>query len=695
MFHRCATTIASAASTIAIAIACVTTATVPAGCLLLEPVALLEPQPCECTSDRECGAGESCTPDGAGCGVCSPGPVCGTSDDCPDGEACDTIRGRCEGPPVCDGDDPAVGCRAGEQCLVLDTGACRLPPPANDCQLHPAGGAIAPGRMVIDVVGHSADGRLLPAGTAAVSVGGTVLARARDLGISGVDLDAVVLDAVCGGPDPCIVEVNATVAEARCAARYTVLSPLDGNSVRVVVVDGDLGGPVVGADVVVVAGATVVAGITDAAGVFFAPGVGSAADRVSVFAPGMDSASCLGCGAEQRVVLAHAVAASSTPAVGGTLTVSPGPGDLHFGLAGLALAGPDFRASEFFGASGTVPIDLEGVTSPGQRLPFSSGATLALGTIDIRPTFAAFGRPGVRGLWAMGAHLPLSALVDLVPSDDERRDLRLETLRVGSAAGRSGILGTVSVNPAALPSGTTSALEALMVPGDVEVVADVDVSAEVTLTFTGPLPPSTTDLLVMVGAVVPGDGLLPLGGAVISVRGDDGLLRGILPGPTAIPFAPLHDGLEGRAMRVVVIAVDADDLIDDDTLSGHRVVLPMAAPAPGRVLQLTLPAFAAPPVVRRADGSDSIVVDDVGDAAVLQFEVPRSDGGRHLVSITADPTVGPIDLSGVIDDASAVEVDLDLAGMQAVGRDDGGDTVAATADRPWDLTSRLARTARR
>jgi hypothetical protein len=287
-------------------------------------------------------------------------------------------------------------------------------------------------------------------------------------------------------------------------------------------------------------------------------------------------------------------------------------------------------------------------------------------------------------------------VVDLVPSDDERRDLRLETLRAGSAAARSGILGTVAVNPAPLPTGTTSGLEALMVPGDVEVVADVDVSAEVTLTFTGPLPPSTTDLLVMVGAVVPGDGLLPLGGAVISVRGDDGLLRGILPGPTAIPFAPLHDGLEGRAMRVVVIAVDADDLIDDDTLSGQRVVLPLAAPAPGRVLQLTVPAFAAPPAVRPGlEGTDTIVVDDVGDAAALQFEVPRRDGGRHLVTIAAAPTTGPIDLSGVIDDASAVEVDLDLTGLQAVGRDDVVDTVAATADRPWDLTSRLARTARR
>jgi hypothetical protein len=552
-----------------------------------------------------------------------------------------------------------------------------------------------PGQMVIDVVGHSADGRLLPAGSAAVSVGGTALPRARDVGITGADLDAVVLDADCAGPDPCVVEVDATVADARCAARYTVLSPLDGNSVRVVVVDGDLGGPVVGADVVVAAGATVVAGVTDAAGVFFAPGVGSGADRVSVFAPGMDSASCLGCGAEQRMVLSHAVSSSSTPAVGGTMTVSPGPGDLHFGLAGLALAGPDFRASDFFGASGTIPFDLDGVTSPGQRLPFSSGATLAIGTLEVRPLFAAFGRPGVRALWAMGAHLPLAAVVDLVPSEDERRDLRLETLRASSAAARSGILGTVSVSPASLPTGTTSALEALMVPGDAEVVADVDVSADVTLTFTGPLPPSTTDLLVLVGALVPGEGLLPLGGAVISVRGDDGLLRAVLPGPTAIPFAPLHDGLEGRALRVVVIAVDADDLIDADILSGQRVVLPLVAPAPDRVLALTVPTFAAPPVVRRAEGSDSIVVDDGGDAAVLQFEVPRRDGGRHLVTVAADPTVGPIDLSGVVDDATADGVDLDLAGLQAVGRDEVVDTVAATADSPWDLTSRLARSARR
>jgi hypothetical protein len=99
--------------------------------------------------------------------------------------------------------------------------------------------------------------------------------------------------------------------------------------------------------------------------------------------------------------------------------------------------------------------------------------------------------------------------------------------------------------------------------------------------------------------------------------------------------------------------------------------------------------------VRRAEGSDSIVVGDGGDAAVLQFEVPRRDGGRHLVTVAADPTVGPIDLSGVVDDATADGVDLDLAGLQAVGRDEVVDTVAATADSPWDLTSRLARSARR
>jgi len=80
---------------------------------------------------------------------------------------------------------------------------------------------------------------------------------------------------------------------------------------------------------------------------------------------------------------------------------------------------------------------------------------------------------------------------------------------------------------------------------------------------------------------------------------------------------------------------------------------------------------------------------------VLQVEMPRSDGGRHVVTVAGVAGAGPLDLAGVVDDAAVMGgFDLELASLQAIGRDDVVDTVAATADRPWDQTARLARSRR-
>lgn len=136
-------------------------------------------------------------------------------------------------------------------------------------------------------------------------------------------------------------------------------------------------------------------------------------------------------------------------------------------------------------------------------------------------------------------------------------------------------------DPLAIPAARDARLDELRGPGDASVLTDVDVAADVVVTLQGPLPPATSDVVLLVGAVLPGEGLIPLGGAVVAATAEDGS-RAPLPGPVRVPFAPPHDGLEGRALRLLAIAVDVGALIADDELGVARVVAPVAAIAPSK-----------------------------------------------------------------------------------------------------------------
>jgi hypothetical protein len=650
------------------------------GCIDMQP----DPPLCECRSDRDCGAGAVCLLDGD-CGTCR-GTFCVDDGDCDPGAACDVGRGRCELPLACDAGDPDLGCGPGEQCLVLDVQGCRSPPIGDTCAVWPPSRAIPAGPFVVAAVGRAADGRLVPAGRATFVVEGASLDDSTLID----DADRRMLHADCPGPERCVVDVTAAIGMARCQARYTVLPAPGPDDVRVIVLDEDLGGPIAHADVAVAAEGSVVTGVTDESGVFSAPGIGTVIDRVTVQADGFDGESCLDCASTLEVVLPRRLASEAIPAIAGRVEViDDGVGDVVFGLLGLPLTTPAFAASQLWGVPGTIPVQIDGVTAPGTRMPFASAGSLQLGDLPLRDGVVVFGRPGGRTLWSFGARVSLSTMGPLISSlaaDDEPDapvDLRLEALRLTAPAARSGLVGAVVPVPFPRPDARDIRLDELRGPGDAVVLADVDVAADVEVAVTGPLPPGTSDVLLLVGASLPGEGLIPLGGAVVSATAADGR-RGQLPEPVRVHFAPPHDGLEGRALRVLAIAVDVAALVTEDQLGLARIVAPVAAPGPDRRLAVTLPAFPRAGGGTRRD--EAFFVDEPGDdTLVLRLQNEAGRTHRVVVGPAAIGGDGRVDLIGVFDDLGDAPDDDALAvGTAATG------PATPTGVGSWDLAGRQA-----
>ncbi len=608
-----------------------------------------------CQLDRDCAAGAACVSSDGGCGTCV-AFLCSNDDQCGVGEVCDENRGRCEVPLTCDGGAPQLGCDPSQQCLVTDASECRTPQSADSCSLWPPSGPLLGRLHAIELVGRGADGRLIPAGRGTIS--------ATDGVVGNFAPDQFLFSAECPGPNRCEVVVTGAIDMARCQARYVLLGALGDDDARVVIRDADSGAALAGADVTMVAGGSVVAGRSDGDGVFFAPGVGDV-DRVVVVHDGYDGVTCVDCDDDVAFALRRTISPEATPAISGGIEVRGGFGDLVFGLGGLALSSPSFEAQHLFGISGSIPFEVEGLTSAGSRLAFSSGAVFRLGTEVFRPSFTAIGRPLQRSAWLLGGHLRLGGIGDILvdaASDDPQLDSRLELLRVAAPGARSGIVGTVMPTPLAVP-GARARLEDVSVNVNVEGLADVDVAAEVEVVVGDAFPQGSTDVMIIVGAVIPGDGLIPLGGAVVALAD--------AAGRAVVPFAPPHDGLEGRALRIVLVPTSGTRLSAEDRFGGTRIVLPVAGPGPDRALVARVPDD-MPLAAVVGVGEDSVVEAMVGaDDVRHDVIVSLNDGRRHRIMAPASEplVVGPLLLE--LERLSAADVDVDSLDVGASsGADD-------------------------
>jgi hypothetical protein len=569
-------------------------------CLLLGPP---EPEPTPlagCQIDRDCGAGGVCDKEDDGddvapsedpAGVCVQ-VFCLADADCADGTACDVPRARCELPVACDAGDPSAGCDDGAVCLVDEAGgACAVAPVAERCDLVPASTVTASGVAArFDAVAVDGDGRLVPGAVAS-------LEESR----------------ACAGPDPCRTDVTVVAGGVECRGTWVVLPPRAADTARVFVVDAEDGRPLPG--VTVAAGADVA--VTDDDGVALLP-----AGLTTVSATPADDAhaplTLVSPGDEPVLPLRRA----GVQAAGGQVDVSSE--DLRFALAGLSLGDlDDLDVPALFGASGTVTFDLEGLTDDGpERLAFSSGGAMGLGTSAVRKDVVVFGRPGPRVLWLFDAVLPIAKIGSLLGAGGEAApdDRRIELLRLTGPQAKSGVDArlTVDGDVDVFPAGLDNDLDTLVVPGAGTYAGTVDVAADADVTV-GALPPGTRDVIVAVGAVVRGRGLVLLGGKVASAVDDEAAgLTAEVPGTVRVAFAPPHSGLEGRALVAVVVAVDRERLRATDRLGLARAVVPLGSPSPSSPLVTAqVPAMDRPPTARVEGGN--VVVTDPGTGDRLRL----------------------------------------------------------------------------
>jgi hypothetical protein len=613
-----------------------------------------------CSLDRDCGAGQRCdfatVADGEPCGVCV-AVLCFGDADCDDGDVCDTTRERCERPLFCDAAAPRAGCDDGALCLVDgDGGACRAAPAAARCELVPALAVTTSGAVArFDGVAVDGEGNLVPRS------------------------DGPLDDArTCDGPAPCDNNVIVDVGDVDCAGRWVVLPPRAPDTTRVLVVDAEDGTPL---SAVSVSSSADNAVVTDALGVAVLP-AGVSFVRAAVDDGHHAALTLLGPTGDVVLPLRRA----GSQAAGGTLA-TPVVDDVTMGLGGLSLGDvDDADVAGLLGASGRITVTIDDVTdADGVEVPFSSGGILGIGDIRgelglvLRDRFVAWARPGARLLWSLGAGTPLTKFAELVTNQRQAgTDLRLEMLRLMAPNARAGADARVSAEDADFPRGRNNDLDALSVTNPGAWDATVDVSADVDVAV-GALPPSTTDVILLVGAVVRGRGLVLLGGkvarAVVPANVDNARIE--VPGVVRVPFAPPHAGLEGRSLVLVAVPLDVDALKADDHFGAARAVVPLPAPSPGRALSATLPALDRAPRAH-VDGAGVLVVDDVGDADRLRLTVHAPAGDEQL---WLPATTGAVDVAAV-----DPGVDLDGATLAAVRFADDPFVRFVT---PWESTASM------
>lgn len=508
----------------------------------------------ECVGDRGCGPTEFCDD-----GHCQPAVGCAAMT-CPSGFDC--VADRCvPGPCRGAGDCPV----AGEICLA---GVCTTPPAPSfvtEVRILTPAGVVRPGTtyafvaVALDQAGEVVPGVSFTWASTATTVA-SIAAASTGSGVATGGARAGTTDITASVTVP----GQGTITSA--PVRLVNLGALAATTVRVTVVSQGTGTVVVGAPVEVFAGG-VLAGrdTTDASGIAEVTGVDAAAPiDVTVADPGHDWVSVLGSTAHDLVITLPPVTRADR--AGGL----QGPIDLgsvqSTGALGYSVSGASFP-SPLVGTDATALFGGELFRVPlpigSQTIPVPSGSTVEfsfMGTpINLKDTFYARARSGLRAAWSFGGRL----------------DLNLG----GLGGGGTDILGQVlpyfqrfdhAVRPAFRVLEIPTAPDAQDVDGDgdsselgpdwnrfptIPLRPSVAQSLRYQMVVNNARLPLLADgnanaIVVMAGVLLPGVGFVPLG--LDGLQDDMG--SGLVPSFTT-RIAPAHGGLEAGEYAVVALAI--------------------------------------------------------------------------------------------------------------------------------------------
>lgn len=530
------------------------------------------PSRCDIETLAACGANKSC---GAGA-ICLEGcchAPCASAGECLGAVGCDAFGCVCEDgaclPISCSSDPecPAPLACVGGNCV--EAGAAAV----HHCALTPRWETLRPGSAIAyRLIAFEEDGSVVE-GPVPFTVESSHPARVEVVGTT-----------VRGGEESGEVEMVATAGGATCAATLWNAGEAPADVLRVLVVDGASRLPIEGALVQVEVGGASVSQDTDAAGLAELPldALGPAPRTISVFHDDFAYLTVVGVeSADVRLPLSrHDVA----PLVGGFRGVFDSaffqPSRLSFGLAGASIPGNllDLEVAELVGPIERVEIDLGGARSAdlSAGLVFGLGntwfkevyrATAAAGACDDRAASLA-GACGFRVAWGLAGGIPLEELpLDAIATEGEvDAGSLLAQLLPSMRRLRSAIVASFPIEPRPRTAGGEPPW------GDLRRL-DLSASQRLSLRTNVRIPSLPSDamdgVVALVGAQVPGMGMVPLGltGALDEGVAGGGAPTGVILDPSTgrrgvldLRFAPLHGGLEGSDYLVMVLAVDLQGL---------------------------------------------------------------------------------------------------------------------------------------
>lgn len=512
-----------------------------------------------CKRNIDCEAGSTCekvedadVDDWGCCAVV----FCQRSGDCAAGQLCQTDVGLCVDEQPC-GTGGADGCAEGQVCTWQSGSASCVTPSPAACEIVPAAlwtGAGAP--TPFDVLWLDAQGQPTEAPI--------TIAATSDVGSLNGSGDLL---ATCAGPEPCAGVLTARSGDVSCEAAVTVLP--DADTTRLVVIDAASGAP-----------------LDARVHVLDSAGVGTTVDTtagVAVVAGEVVTATALA-GGYRTLTLVDAVSGdvvlplSRVPegvaGVRGELAfdrLRPSiSGDIAFGVAGLSIGTPgvDLTLERFFGLDDVQTIPpIEGITDPDDPLirQMPSAIGLTFGVSVWKGPLLAVGEPGERIVWSLASRQRLANAQRFfrISSQTWAQVAALEMLHDVTVAA-SAASGSVAVD--ASPAPTPDSDGALDYS---EHEAAIDLAEGAVALSPEQLPYWRVELevpelpcgggscadraLVLVGADVPGRGVVPLGvtsrsDALEPEDEDQRLSAGGLSstdGVVRVAFAPPHGGVDG------------------------------------------------------------------------------------------------------------------------------------------------------
>jgi hypothetical protein len=529
----------------------------------------VEGQPCQ--NDRDCPARQICEDE-----VCIDRPECLLDDDCEDDELC--LNGQCTYSPECDKDDDCddgfecVGgqcyeaiCRGADDCAadeVCDAGECVVPPEAASCFVASHQGVISENQQVrLEAFALDGDGNGIPASFEWSS---------SDPSVASVDADGRYAVGQ-GGEGTTTITAALASSGTQCDGDVTLTgqTPVDPDSMRVVVVDAESGAAVAGAEVVLSDGSTTT---TDSSGVARFADMDSVYD-VSVFASDYNWLSVTGVSSSDiRLPLSRKQGSGPVAGFTGEFDLSNinTNGDITLGLAGASIAGGllDLDLEALLGEPFVTEIAIPGMG--GDDVPIPGGLVLfgqVFGfDLDIKETYYAKSAGGARMGWGLAGKVPANRLISMFQGGiDGTGDVLTLLLPMFNRFDHS----NQPLNLTAIPrvqdtndingNGDTSEMVAdydsfpgvTLAPSVRQnLVTDVDVSNFPQMSG------GEAELAVLVGGVLlDAPGYVPMGISATSDEDGDGR-----PDTRRLTMAPPHGSLAGGRMAVMALAFLPDDV---------------------------------------------------------------------------------------------------------------------------------------